>query len=199
MGSVVAKTDANGNVVERTTFEPYGAVVGDEVGDGPGYTGHVSDATTRLSYMQQRYYDPGVGLFLSVDQVTAYGNPVGQLNRYRYAKSNPYRFTDPDGRQSWSNTGTANSWPAVQQACGGSNSCEQEVAWNLAKAEAKTAFTAYGGATVPRLLRAIAAPFLRTAVGEAQGPTLAGVKVGNRPSDTRAALEGAGYKGGKNI
>lgn len=59
LGSVVAKTDANGNVVERTTFEPYGAVVGDEVGDGPGYTGHVSDATTGLSYMQQRYYDPG--------------------------------------------------------------------------------------------------------------------------------------------
>jgi len=99
LGTVVAKTDANGNVVERTTFEPYGAVVGGAVADGPGYTGHVSDAATGLSYMQQRYYDPEVGLFLSVDPVTAYSEPIGQFNRYRYANGNPYRFTDPDGRQ----------------------------------------------------------------------------------------------------
>lgn len=37
LGTVVAKTDANGNVVERTTFEPYGAVVGGAVADGPGF------------------------------------------------------------------------------------------------------------------------------------------------------------------
>ena len=44
LGSVVAKSDANGNVIERITYEPYGAVVGAPVADGPGYTGHVSDA-----------------------------------------------------------------------------------------------------------------------------------------------------------
>lgn len=100
LGTVVAKTDANGNVVERTTFEPYGAVVGDAVADGPGYTGHVSDAATGLNYMQQRYMDPQLGSFLSVDPVSAYGSPVVQFNRYRYANSNPYGFTDPDGRES---------------------------------------------------------------------------------------------------
>lgn len=98
LGTVVAKTDANGNVVERTTFEPYGAVVGGAVADGPGYTGHVSDAATGLSYMQQRYYDPEVGIFLSVDPVTAYSEPVEQFGRYRYGNGNPYRFRDPDGR-----------------------------------------------------------------------------------------------------
>lgn len=99
LGTVVAKTDANGNVVERTMFEPYGAVVGGAVADGPGYTGHVSDAATGLSYMQQRYYDPEVGLFLSVDPVTAYGSGEWrQLNRYTYGFNNPYRFNDPDGR-----------------------------------------------------------------------------------------------------
>lgn len=50
--------------------------------------------------MQQRYYDPHLGVFLSVDPVTAYSNPIGQFHRYRYASNNPYRFTDPDGRQS---------------------------------------------------------------------------------------------------
>ncbi|WP_312236047.1 RHS repeat-associated core domain-containing protein [Stenotrophomonas sp.] len=97
LGSVVAKSDANGNVIERITYEPYGAVVGAPVADGPGYTGHVSDSATGLSYMQQRYMDPQLGIFLSVDPVTAYDQPVGQFNRYRYANGNPYTYVDPDG------------------------------------------------------------------------------------------------------
>ena len=56
------------------------------------------DAETGLTYMQQRYYDPRIGMFLSVDPVTAYSDPIGQFHRYRYANNNPYRFTDPDGR-----------------------------------------------------------------------------------------------------
>lgn len=99
LGSPVAVTDANGNVIERTVYEPYGAQVNRAVMDGPGYTGHVSDAATGLSYMQQRYYDPEIPRFLSVDPVTAYSNPVGAFNRYWYANNNPYGFIDPDGRQ----------------------------------------------------------------------------------------------------
>lgn len=99
LGSPVAETDEAGNVIKRYVYEPYGAVVGGGVSDGPGYTGHVSDASTGLSYMQQRYYDPAIGRFLSVDPVTAYSNPVGAFNRHWYANNNPYRFTDPDGRR----------------------------------------------------------------------------------------------------
>ncbi|MNV50584.1 tRNA(Glu)-specific nuclease WapA precursor [compost metagenome] len=100
LGSVVAERDANGKVIKRYDYQPYGAVVGGQVTDGPGYTGHVSGATTGLSYMQQRYMDPQLGMFLSVDPVTAYEEPAGQFNRYRYANGNPYKFTDPDGRES---------------------------------------------------------------------------------------------------
>ena len=98
LGSVVAESDANGNVIKRYDYEPYGSLVGRQLGDGPGYTGHVSDSATGLSYMQQRYMDPHLGVFLSVDPVTAYEQPLGHFNRYRYANGNPYRFTDPDGR-----------------------------------------------------------------------------------------------------
>ena len=98
LGSVVAESDASGNVIKRYDYEPYGAVVGGQVADGPGYTGHVSDSATGLSYMQQRYMDPQLGVFLSVDPVTAYEQPVVQFNRYRYAAGNPYRYFDPDGR-----------------------------------------------------------------------------------------------------
>ncbi|WP_421568659.1 RHS repeat domain-containing protein [Stenotrophomonas sp. PD6] len=98
LGSVVAKTDVNGNVVERYDYEPYGAPIGAEVQDGPAYTGHVSDSATGLSYMQQRYYDPVAGRFLSADPVTAMSAPDIAFGRYRYAANNPYKYTDPDGR-----------------------------------------------------------------------------------------------------
>ncbi|NZA26116.1 hypothetical protein H0E84_06935 [Luteimonas sp. SJ-92] len=106
LGSVVAVTDTSGAVIERREYEPYGAQLSPAVADGPGYTGHVQDAATGLTYMQQRYYDPGIGVFLSVDPVTALGNPVGQFHRYRYANGNPYSFIDPDGREAKGGCGT---------------------------------------------------------------------------------------------
>ena len=36
LGSVVAESDANGNVIKRYDYEPDGALVGDQVTDGPG-------------------------------------------------------------------------------------------------------------------------------------------------------------------
>jgi uncharacterized protein RhaS with RHS repeats len=48
--------------------------------------------------MQQRYYDPRIGRFLSVDPVAANSGDPKFFNRYDYAFNNPYRFTDPDGR-----------------------------------------------------------------------------------------------------
>ncbi len=95
LGSPVAITDANGQVIERTVYEPYGAVVNRPLTDGPGYTGHVTDSETGLSYMQQRYYDPALGAFLSTDPISATEH---LFSRYNYASSHPYRYTDPDGR-----------------------------------------------------------------------------------------------------
>jgi len=50
--------------------------------------------------MQQRYYDPIAGRFLSVDPVTTDANSGDSFNRYVYARNNPYFYTDPDGRYS---------------------------------------------------------------------------------------------------
>jgi len=59
--------------------------------------------------MQQRYYDPGIGVFLSIDPISANRNPLAQFNRYRYANSNPYKFYDPDGRESREGIGCTGS------------------------------------------------------------------------------------------
>ena len=97
LGSPVAVTDTSGALIERTSYEPYGSAINKTV-DGIGYTGHVMDGSTGLTYMQQRYYDPTLGRFLSVDPVTAHSGTGGNFNRYWYANNSPYGFTDPDGR-----------------------------------------------------------------------------------------------------
>lgn len=99
LGSPVAVTNASGAVIERNDYEPYGAIIGKPTYSGIGYTGHVMDGTTGLTYMQQRYYDQSIGRFLSVDPVMAHDKPGLNFNRYWYAIGNPYRFYDPDGRE----------------------------------------------------------------------------------------------------
>jgi RHS repeat-associated protein len=94
----IAVTDAAGAVLERSEYEPFGALLNRPIHDGPGFGGHVIDAQTGMVYMQQRYYDPLLGRFLSVDPVSV-SNVGGNFNRYWYANNNPYGFIDPDGRQ----------------------------------------------------------------------------------------------------
>ncbi|MDL2354654.1 MAG: RHS repeat-associated core domain-containing protein [Pseudomonadota bacterium] len=98
LGSPVARTDANRRIISRTRYEPYGLTAG---GATPtiGFTGHANDADTGLVYMQQRYYDPVVGRFLSVDPLVTDANTGGSFNRYVYANNSPYSYIDPDGRQ----------------------------------------------------------------------------------------------------
>lgn len=98
LGSPIAATDASGGVIERSFYDPYGELLNRGLRDEVGFSGHVSDSQNGISYMQQRYYDPVVGRFLSVDPVTAHASPTNAFNRYWYASSNPYRFVDPDGR-----------------------------------------------------------------------------------------------------
>jgi RHS repeat-associated protein len=97
LGSPVAQSDAAGTVVNRTRYEPYGYIAAGTA-NTIGFTGHVSDIDTGLTYMQQRYYDPIAGRMLSIDPVITDSNTGSSFNRYNYANNNPYRYIDPDGR-----------------------------------------------------------------------------------------------------
>ena len=99
LGSPVAITNESKQVIERTDYEPYGSMIGKANNDRPGYTGHVMDSATGLTYMQQRYYDSGIGRFLSVDPIAINTSPGASFNRYDYANNNPYANVDPDGRE----------------------------------------------------------------------------------------------------
>lgn len=136
LGSPVARTAAGGQLQSRTRFEPYGNVAAGTVPSGIGFTGHANDADSGLVYMQQRYYDPLAGRFLSVDPVTIDSGLGDQFNRYVYALNNPYKYNDPDGRianfvwgaavgfvietgsQMIASGGTVTNWTAVGVATG---------------------------------------------------------------------------------
>jgi len=93
LGSPVASSNTTGAAtsIQRTSFTPWGEA--NPTVDGTGYTGHVTDAGTGLTYMQQRYYDPVIGRFESID-------PDGtSFNAFSYANANPFKFRDPDGRK----------------------------------------------------------------------------------------------------
>ncbi|RPH14850.1 MAG: RHS repeat-associated core domain-containing protein [Alteromonadaceae bacterium TMED7] len=104
LGSVSAKSNASGQVIERFHYAPFGLPAdSSELNNEQSYTGHVFDNESQLIYMQARYYDPVIGRFYSNDPVDfmghAYrGNPVHGYNRYAYAYNNPYKYTDPNGQ-----------------------------------------------------------------------------------------------------
>jgi len=98
-------TDASGTIIELTDYYPYGAVrLDDRLGSNEQrkFAGHEYDSSTGLSYMGARYYDAGYGRFLSQDPAFLglsfdLSDPQG-LNSYAYARNNPLKYLDPDGK-----------------------------------------------------------------------------------------------------
>jgi len=92
------------------------------VPSGLGFTGHVNDAGTGLVYMQQRYYDPIAGRFLSVDPVVTDANTGKMFGRYTYVENNPCAKIDPDGRES---VGEMIDRDATEAAAAGMPACRR--------------------------------------------------------------------------
>ncbi|MEJ7805154.1 MAG: RHS repeat-associated core domain-containing protein, partial [Telluria sp.] len=79
LGSPIARTNTGAVLLDRTRYEPYGRTAAGAPST-IGFTGHVNDIDTGLTYMQQRYYDPVAGRFLSIDPVTTDSNTGGSFN-----------------------------------------------------------------------------------------------------------------------
>ena len=93
-GSVAVTVPRGSSVVTSNWWGPYGARRGsrvDTVGTR-GYLGQAEDVGSGLTYLNNRYYDPTLGVFLSVDPlVQRTGEP------YIYASGNPTTLSDPTG------------------------------------------------------------------------------------------------------
>jgi RHS repeat-associated protein len=103
IGTPQLLTDDRGTLVERLVHRPYGALGG--VFDRTGaqleesqsaylFTGHRASDATSLIYMGARYFDPGLGMFVSQDPADQFFSP------YSYGTWNPLNGRDPNGA-SW--------------------------------------------------------------------------------------------------
>lgn len=102
LGSPVAATDEAGNVKWREEYQPYGERLLKQDGgtNDTWFTGKQEDKSNGLSYFGARWYDPVLGRFTGIDPVGFKTGNIHSFNRYAYANNNPYKYVDPDGRDS---------------------------------------------------------------------------------------------------
>jgi len=99
LGSPVAGTDANGALLWKEDYKPYGERIRKQVESEKNnrwYTGHPEDKETGLTYAGARFYDSVTGRFLAIDPV-GFNGSIHMFNRYAYANNNPYKYVDPNG------------------------------------------------------------------------------------------------------
>ena len=99
--SVTDILDTAGKVKATIEYDEYGVIVNPEVVSTGGnifaYTGHVYEESTGLYYAKARYYDAGIGRFVSEDSYRGEANDPTSLNLYGYVKNNPVKYVDSSG------------------------------------------------------------------------------------------------------
>ena len=98
LGSVRQIVDASGTVQFAQSYEPYGDVLA-SIGSGGGNYGYAGEWTdsSGMQYLRARYYDTGIGRFLTRDTWAGdYYDPLS-LNRWGYVQGNPVNYVDPSG------------------------------------------------------------------------------------------------------
>ena len=119
-GDTIALTDASGTITDAYAYDEYGRLLANQ-GNTPNafrFVGRhgVMDEGGNLYLMRARFYDAGVGRFLSEDPV---GFGGGDWNIYSYVGNNPLVNSDPNGLtservlrafRSWVNTTDISYW-----------------------------------------------------------------------------------------
>jgi RHS repeat-associated protein len=102
LGSTTFVIDqATGELVERITYQPYGATESDfrpagDFRETYRFTGKEEDREVGLVYFGARYYAPNLGRWISPDPKTIH-QLSGDLNPYAYVGGNTLAAIDPDG------------------------------------------------------------------------------------------------------
>ena len=118
LGSVRLATNAKGDLLFYTDYEPYGPMYGANGLAYLQYIGRSIDPFIGGLYNDgARYYDPSTGRFITEDTYTgSLTDPLSE-NRYIYAEENPESNSDPTGH-----FGTRTIWDANKYGYYGSSS-----------------------------------------------------------------------------
>ncbi|MFC4851874.1 polymorphic toxin-type HINT domain-containing protein [Actinophytocola glycyrrhizae] len=102
-GTGEVSINSNTQQVSRRRHLPFGEPRGQAPPSWPselGFVGGTMDASTGLTHLGAREYDPTLGRFISVDPIMDLTN-AQQMNGYTYSNNNPVTFSDPTGLFSW--------------------------------------------------------------------------------------------------
>ena len=102
LGSTSYITDAKANVAQFDAYLPYGELLVDEHSSTEEmpykFNGKEFDEETGLYYYGARYMNPRTSLWYGVDPLA---EKYPNFNSYCYTYSNPIRYIDPDGKDSY--------------------------------------------------------------------------------------------------
>ena len=107
LGGVNLIVDEEESVNEVIEYQPYGAFARHDFYGGAQetsdfyFTGQRLDESTGLYYYNARYYDPGLGRFITPDSLVPGPDNPQSLNRYSYCGNNPVNRIDPSGHGWW--------------------------------------------------------------------------------------------------
>jgi RHS repeat-associated protein len=109
LGSVQVTTSQAGKTEEQLWYEPFGQTVEPDNPGLPvaptlatiteGFTAQREDLELKLVDMVGRIYDPQTGRFLTPDPLIQNFSSNESLDRYTYARNNPFKWIDPSGFQ----------------------------------------------------------------------------------------------------
>jgi len=112
IGSSSVVTNESGEVIENTTYAPFGKIFSGGEQTRYNYEGKEHDETGLIDF-GARMYNPETQLFIQPDTlVNDVYNPQA-LNRYMFELGNPYKNTDPTGHFAWDNnifSDTSEAW-----------------------------------------------------------------------------------------
>lgn len=107
LGSTSLVTNESGAIAEEEFYFPYGESLEGSEESKFLFTGKEKDKSVGLYYYGARYYDPFTKIFIQPDnRIQDLYNPQ-DLNKYSYARNNPYKYNDPSGNLANVATGLA--------------------------------------------------------------------------------------------
>ena len=100
-GNVVQLLDESGNVTKTYEYDSFGNEVKPEKKDENPYRycGEYYDKETEEVYLRARYYEPGVGRFITRDTYTGESDEPLSLHLYTYCENDGVNAWDPSGHK----------------------------------------------------------------------------------------------------